>query len=164
VTGGAKRRTHDGMVLPIYLADCRRTVEAGDGELVGMGFTPFLDPDHTEEIHEDHGAPVLPGVFYANVEGVSFHDDVLQLPLFSAGNSIDIRPEPANAHDRAPLSIVSGRERVGYVPTAIAAAMAPSGTRSGHGIILMEWTANGVRQDLWVLGSMHVELRITHQG
>jgi hypothetical protein len=163
VSGGAKRRTYDEVVLPIYLTDCRRTVEVGDGELVGMGFTPFLDPDRTEEIREDHGAPVLPGVFYANIAGVSFHDDVLQLPLFSAGSSVDIKPEAANAQDRAPLSVVSGRERVGYVPTAIAASMAPSGTRSGHGIVLMEWTANGVRQGLWVLGSMHVELRITHE-
>jgi hypothetical protein len=161
---GDQRRTHDGVVLPIYLADCRRTVQLGDGEMVGTGFTPFLDQAHTVEVREDHGAPVLPGVFYAAVTGVSFHDDVLQLPLFSAGSRVDIRPEPANAQDRTPLSVLSDSRRVGYVPTAIAAALAPSGTRSGHGIVLMEWAANGVRQGLWVLGSMHVDLRVSHEA
>jgi hypothetical protein len=159
-----ERRTHDGVVLPIYLVHCQRTVELADGEAVGTGFTPFLDRAHTEELHEDHDAPVLPGVFYAAVTGVSFHDDVLQLPQFSAGSRVDIRPEPANAQDRAPLSVVAGGQRVGYVPNPIAAALAPSGTRSGHGIILMEWTTNGLRHGLWILGSMHVDLHISHES
>ena len=89
-------------------------------------------------------ARCCPGVFCTRVAGVSFHDDVVAAaPLLGRAAGVEIRPEPANAHDRNPLAIVGGGVRVGYVPAPIADAMAPSGTRVGRGIILMEWSSNG---------------------
>ena len=80
---------HRRVVLPIYLTDERSTVELADGEVVGVGFTPFLDEARTVEIKEDDRSPVLPGVVYSRVAGVSFHDDVIQLPDFTAVGSRD---------------------------------------------------------------------------
>lgn len=148
-------------MLPVWLAEDRRTVEVADGEVVGVGYTPYLDPERKVTLFEDSRAPVLPGVFCTRLTGVSFHDDVVQLAHFSAGSTVEIRTEPANASDRNPLAIFGGGQRVGYVPAPIATTLAPSGTRAGRGIILMEWSSNGRRQGLSVLGSMHVILQVT---
>ena len=155
------RRSSEGLVLPVWLAEDRRTVEVADGEIVGVGYTPFLDPEREVTLFEDSRSPALPGVFCTRLTGVSFHDDVVQLPHFRAGNSVEIRSESANASDRSPLAVFGRDERVGYVPEPIATALAPAGTRAGRGIILMEWSSNGRRQGLSVLGSMHVTLEIT---
>ena len=100
-----------------------------DGEIVGLGYAPYLDPGRHVPLAEVDTAPVLPGVFCARVSGVTFHDDVAQLPRFAAGSSVEIRPEPANARDRNPLAIYGGDRRIGYVPAPIAKSLAPSGTR-----------------------------------
>jgi len=149
-------------VLPVWLVEDQRRVEVADGEIVGLGYAPFLDEAQTLPLAEDSSSPVLPGVFCTRVSGVSFHDDVAQAPDFSAGRGVEIRAEPANARDRNPLAIYGGGVRVGYVPAAIADSLAPSGTRVGRGIVLMEWSSNGQRHELTVLGSMHVTLQITH--
>lgn len=161
---GAERRSSESVVLPVWLAEDRRTVEVADGEVIGMGYTPYLDPQREVTLFEDSRSPVLPGVFCTRLTGVSFHDDVVQLPHFRAGSQVEIRPEPANASDRNPLAIFGGGERVGYVPAPIATALAPSGTRVGRGIVLMEWSTNGRRQGLSVLGSMHVILQVNVLG
>ncbi len=154
------RRATDDVVLPIYLAEERCTVELADGEVVGVGFTPFLDEARTVEIKEDDRSPVLPGVVYSRVAGVSFHDDAIQLRHFGCGQEVEIRPEPANPRDSNALAVFGGGQRVGYLPDPIARVLAPSGTRVGRGVILMEWSSNGTRQGLWVLGSMHVRLSL----
>jgi hypothetical protein len=156
------RRAAEPLILPVYLTDHRSTEETADGEVVGFGFTPYLDEGCTEELVEDDRSPVLPGVFYTPVAGVSFHDDVLQRPDFGAGREVEIRHEPANSRDRSPLAVFSGECRVGYLPEPVATALAPSGTRRGHAIIVREWSTNGVRQAISVLGSMHVSLAVTH--
>ena len=158
---GQERRTGDPIVLPVFLSRDRCSIEQADGEVVGLGYKPFLDEARTVELVEDDSAPVLPGVFYTRVAGVSFHDDVLQLPHFAAGTRIEIRHEPANPSDRSALAIFGGGQRVGYLPISIAEVLAPSGTRAGHGLILMEWSTNGVRNGISVLGSMHVELAVS---
>ncbi len=155
------RRATDDIVLPVYLEDDECTVPVADGELFGFGFRAFLDRERTVELTENDRSPVLPGVFFTRVTGVSFHDDVLQLPHFAAGQTVEIRPEPANPTDRYPLAVVGGGVRVGFVPAAIAGVLAPSGTRVGRGVVLKEWSANGLRQDIWVLGSMHVTLSLS---
>jgi hypothetical protein len=155
------RRSSEPAVLRVWLAAERSTIEVADGEVVGVGFTPYLDPDREEMLAEDSRAPVLPGVFCTQLTGVSFHDDAVQLPHFQAGSGVEVRAEPANATDRNPLAIVGGGNRVGYVPASIATTLAPAGTRVGHGIILMEWSSNGRRHGLSVLGSMHVSLQTT---
>ncbi len=158
---GADRRAAAGVLLPVWLVEDRRTLEVADGELVGLGFTPFLDPQRTQPLDEDDSAPVLPGVFCTQVSGVSFHDDVVQRPEFSAGRSLEIRPEPANARDRNPLAVFGGGVRVGYVPAPVADSLAPSGTRMGRGIVLREWSSNGRRHGLTILGSMQVTLQVS---
>lgn len=158
---GRNRRSGDQIRLPVFLADQRCTVELADGEVVGFGYRPFIDEARTAELTEDDRAPVLPGVFFTRVAGVSFHAEVLQLPCFAAGEQIEIHPEPANARDRTALSIFGGGERVGYLPDPVAEALAPSGTRVGHGVVLMEWSTNGVRNGISVLGSMHVTLSLS---
>ena len=55
-------------------------------------------------------------------------------------------------------TVLGGGHRVGFVPAPIAEVLAPSGTRAGRGVVVREWSTNGVRQDIWVLGSMHVRL------
>jgi hypothetical protein len=155
------RRAGDEVVLPVFLADGRCSIETPDGEIVGFGFKPFLDESRTIEIREDDQAPVLPGVFYTRVAGVPFHDDVIGLPSFAAGEHLEIRPEPANPLDRNALAVMGGGVRVGYVPAPIANSLAPSGTRAGHGVVLMEWSKNGTRQDIWILGSMQVRLAMS---
>src|SRR5580692_536949 len=115
-----ERRTGDAIVLPIFLVDDRCSIEQADGVLVGFGYKPFLDEARTVELIEDDDSPVLPGVFYARVAGASFHDDVLQLPHFCAGEGIEIRYEPANPVDRNALAIFGGGHRVGYLPVPIA--------------------------------------------
>jgi hypothetical protein len=154
------RRAADDVHLPIYLADDDRTVPVADGELFCLGFKAFLDEERTVELVENDRSPVLPGVFFTRVIGVSFHDDVLQLPHFGAGQPVEIRPEPTNPLDRDALAVLGGGQRVGFVPAPIASVLAPSGTRVGRGVILKEWSANGVRRDIWILGSMHVHLSI----
>jgi len=158
------RRAASGVVLPVWLVEARRTLEVADGEIVGLGYIPFLDRERTIPLTEDSTSPVLPGVFYARVSGVSFHDDVARLPHFAAGSEVEVRAEPANARDRNPLVILGGGVRVGYVPAPVADALAPSGTRAGRGVILMEWSSNGQRHGLSVLGSMHVTLQISLDG
>ena len=158
---GHERRAGDAIVLPVFLADDRCLIEQADGEIVGFGYKPFLDEARTVELVEDDGAPVLPGVFYTRVAGVTFHDEALQLPHFAAGKKIEIRHEPANPSDRSALAIFGGGQRVGYLPGPIADVLAPSGTRAGHGVILMEWSTNGVRNGISVLGSMHVEFSVS---
>jgi hypothetical protein len=155
------RRSSEQAVLRVWLAEDRRRIEVADGEVVGVGFTPYLDPEREVALFEDSSSPVLPGVFCTRLTGVSFHDDVVQLDHFRAGSSVEVRTEPANAADRNPLAVVGGGHRVGYVPASIATTLAPSGTRAGHGIILMEWSSNGRRHGLSVLGSMHVILQTT---
>jgi hypothetical protein len=158
---GHERRAGDAIVLPVFLRGDRCSIEQSDGEIVGFGYKPFLDEARTVELVEDDRAPVLPGVFYTKVSGVSFHDDVLQLPHFAAGAEIEIRQEPANRSDQSALGVFGGGQRVGYVPVPIAEMLAPSGTRAGHGLVLMEWSTNGVRNGISVLGSMHVELAVS---
>ncbi len=155
------RRAGEPIVLPVFLSDDRQSVETADGEVVGFGYKPFLDGARTVEIKEDDQAPVLPGVFYSRVVGVSFHDDVLQLPHFGAGQEIVIQHEPANSQDRTALAVFGGDHRVGYLPDPVAGVLAPSGTRRGRGVILMEWSANGVRNGISVLGSMHVNFELS---
>jgi len=152
------RRAADGIVLPVFLKPDERSVESVDGEIFGVGFRAFLDEAHTSELLENDEAPVLPGVFFTRVAGVSFHDDVLQLPHFAAGQPVEFRQEPANPLDHNALAVMGGGLRVGFVPAAIAEVLAPSGTRVGRGAVLREWSTNGVRQDIWVFGSMHVQL------
>jgi hypothetical protein len=154
------RRAADDVLLPIYLKDDDRTEPSADGELFCFGFKAYLDQERTVELIENDRAPVLPGVFVTRVIGVSFHDDVLQLPHFGPGHPVEIRPEPTNPLDRDALAIVGGGQRVGFVPAPIASVLAPSGTRVGRGVILKEWTANGVRLDISILGSMHVHFSI----
>lgn len=158
------RRAHGDVVLPVYLKDGRCAVEVADGEIVGIGFTPYLDEDRTVELVENDHFPVLPGVVYTRVAGVAFHDEVIQLPDFSAGRSVEIRPEPANPQDRSALAVFGGGRRVGYLPDPIAGALAPAGTRAGRGVILMEWSSNGTRQGIWVLGSMQVRLSLSFEA
>jgi hypothetical protein len=158
------RRATDDIVLPVYLTPARSTVELADGEVVGIGYTPFLDEARTVEIKEDDRSPVLPGVVYTRVAGVSFHDDVIHLPAFEAGRQVEIRPEPGNSRDPNALAVWGDGQRVGYLPDPIARLLAPSGTRVGQGAILMEWSSNGQRQGLWVLGSMHVRISLIFGG
>jgi hypothetical protein len=155
------RRASESAVLRVWLVEDRRTIEVADGEVIGIGYTPYLDPEREVTLFEDSRSPVLPGVFCTRLTGVSFHDDVVQLPDFRAGSTVEVRSEPANATDRNPLAIFGGGHRVGYVPASIATTLAPSGTRAGHGIVVMEWSSNGRRHGLSVLGSMHVVLQTT---
>jgi hypothetical protein len=155
------RRAAAGVVLPVWLFEDHRRVEVADGEVVGMGYTPYLDRERSVPVVENNDEPVLPGVFCARVSGVSFHDDVALLPPFSAGSYVEIRAEAANDRDRNPLAVFGGGVRVGYIPAPVATALAPSGTRAGRGVILMEWSSNGQRQGLTVLGSMHVTLQVS---
>jgi hypothetical protein len=163
VVPGQDRQNRRGgreIVLPVFLADGRCSIEMADGEVVGVGFKPFLDEARTVELIEDEQAPVLPGVVYTRVAGVPFHDDVIQLPVFGAGKSVEIRPEPGNLRDRNALAVFGDGHRVGYLPDSIASVLAPAGTRVGHGVILMEWSTNGMRHGIWVLGSMHVHFSL----
>ncbi|HUY66318.1 MAG TPA: hypothetical protein VMV06_05835 [Acidimicrobiales bacterium] len=157
---GHDRRAKEGLALAVWLTEDRRTVEVADGELIGLGFAPYLDEACTIPVVEDGRSPVLPGVFCTRVAGVPFHDDVVQSSHFSAGRRVEIRAEPANARDRHPLAVYGGGLRVGYLPAPVAGSLAPAGTRVGRGIIVMEWSSNGVRQGITVLGSMQVSLRI----
>ena len=50
---------------------------------------------------------------------------------------------------------------MGYIPASIAKLLAPSGTRAGRGTVMMEWSTNGVRHDIWILGSMRVALDLS---
>ena len=102
-------------------------------------------------------SPVLPGVFYTRVAGVSFHDDAFGSRISRPASNVEIRPEPANPTDRTRWPSSVG-ERVGYIPAPIAKVLAPSGTRVGRGTVMMEWSTNGVRHDIWILGSMRVTL------
>jgi len=152
------RRATDRIDLPVFLLADERAVQSIDGEVFGLGYRAFLDKARTEELLENAEAPVLPGVFFTRVAGVSFHDDVLQLPHFAAGQLVEFRQEPANPLDHNALAVLGGGHRVGFVPAPIAEVLAPSGTRAGRGVVVREWSTNGVRQDIWVLGSMHVRL------
>jgi hypothetical protein len=156
-----RRRAGDHVRLPVYLEGDHCTVEGADGLLVGLGFKAFLDQDRRDELGEDDGALILPGVFHTRVTGTAFHDDVLSLDAFSAGRSVQIKPEPANRQDRHPLAVFGGGRKVGYLPRPVAAALAPAGTRAGKALVIKEWSANGVRQGISVLGSMQVPLDFT---
>jgi hypothetical protein len=159
--GSGNRRAGDDIVLPVYLTDGRSLVESPDGEMVGVGFKPYRDRARSVEVFEDEHAPVLPGVFYTRIAGVPFHDDVIRLRHFAAGRQVEIRPEPGNEVDHDALAVLGGGHRVGYIPASIAGRLAPAGTRVGHGIVMMEWSTNGVRHDIWVLGSMQVHLEVS---
>jgi hypothetical protein len=156
-----RRRAGDGVRLPVYLEGDHCTVEGAEGLLVGLGFKAYLDQDRRDELCENDDALVLPGVFHTRVTGAAFHDDVLTLDVFCAGSSVQIKPEPANQQDRHALAVVGGGKKVGYLPRPVAAALAPAGTRSGQALVIKEWSVNGVRQGISVLGSMQVRLDFT---
>lgn len=156
-----RRRAGDGVQLPVYLAGAHTSVEGADGELVGVGFHAFLDRQRTVELVEDEVGTVLPGVFLTRVGGVDFHDDVLPLANFEAGRWVEIRPEPSNPLDHHALAVIGGGHRVGYVPGVIAGSLAPPGTRSGRAIVVTEWSTNGVRHGISILGSMSVTLEVS---
>jgi hypothetical protein len=156
-----RRRAGDGVRLPVYLEGDHCTVESADGFEVGLGFKAYLDQDRGRELCVDDDALILPGIFHARVVGVPFHDDVIALDVFCAGRSVEIRPEPANSRDRFALAVVGGGQRVGYLPRPVAAALAPAGTRSGAALVVKEWSVNGVRHGISVLGSMQVRLDFT---
>ena len=153
-----RRRAGDGIRLPVYLVGDHCTVEGADGFLVGLGFKAYLDPEGKREVAEDDRVLVLPGVFHTRVAGVDFHHDVLAHDAFGAGRRVQIRHEPGNQRDRHALAVFGGGQRVGYLPDRVASALAPSGTRSGHALVIKEWSVNGVRQGISVLGSMHVRI------
>jgi hypothetical protein len=159
-----RRRASDAVALPVYLTSDYLAVDVPEGQMVGSGFRAYLDEERTDELVGDDGGLVLPGVFLTRVAGVAFHADVLQRPEFAAGRSIEICPEPANPSDRHALSVVGGGSTVGYLPEAVAAKLAPSGTRRGHGIVVREWTVGGVRHGIWILGSMQVSLSLTFRN
>jgi hypothetical protein len=161
--GERGRRAGDEIVVPVFLAHGERSIEVADGTVVGFGFRVFLDRERSVELVEDDQAPVLPGIFHTQVAGVSFHDDVLQLPHFGAGRKVEIRPEPANESDRNALAVCSDGLRVGYLPAPIADVLAPAGTRVGRGMVVMEWSTNGERRGISVLGSMHVNLAVSKE-
>jgi hypothetical protein len=156
-----ERRAGDPVVLPVFLRDHRCSIDQPGGTVVGVGYKPFLDEDRTIELVEDDQAPVLPGVFYTQVIGADFHDDVIRLPHFGAGKSVEIRHDPMNASDRSALAVFGGGQRVGYVPGAIAEVLAPPGTRVGRGFVIMEWSTDGSRSGISVLGSLQVELSVS---
>jgi HIRAN domain len=160
VTGTPRRRANDGVSLAVFLTPSQVSIEGPDGELVGLGFRAFLDRERTVELCEDDLAPVLPGVFFTRVDGVDFHDDVIPLRHFGAGSRIQIKAEPGNASDRDALAVIGGGFRVGFLPSAIAKALAPPGTRSGHGVVVTEWSTNGARHGVSILGSMAVRLDV----
>jgi hypothetical protein len=167
MSGGVSRRERraaDPVVLPVFLRDHQCVIEDPDGQVLGTGYQTFLDEARTVELTEDGRAPVLPGVFYARVVGADFFDDVLQLAHFGAGKRVQIKHEPMNAQDQNALAIFGGGQKVGYLPGAIAEALAPSGTRAGHGVVLMEWSRDGVRNGISVLGSMQVEFAVSREG
>jgi hypothetical protein len=159
-SAGGNRRASDEIKMRVHLAEYRCSVQGTDGEELGVGFKAYLDEDRTVEIIEDDLAPVLPGVFYTRIAGVTFHDDSLQLPQFGVGRHVEIRPEPATALDHNGLGVFGDGLRVGYVPAPIADVLAPSGTRVGHGIVLMEWSNDGSRTGIWVLGSMRIAISV----
>jgi hypothetical protein len=163
-TSGGNRRAGDEITLRVHLAEYRGSVQGPDGEESGVGFKAYLDEARTVELMEDDLEPVLPGVFYTRVAGVTFHDDSLQLPQFGAGRKVEIRPEPATALDRNGLGVFGDGLRVGYLPAPIADVLAPSGTRVGHGIVLMEWSNDSSRLGIWVLGSMRVAISVASGG
>ncbi len=74
---------------------------------------------------------------------------------------IEIHHEPDNPTDRNALAVFGGGQRVGYVPSPIANQLAPAGTRIGRGLVVMEWSTNGVRHGISILGSMHVNVAAT---
>ncbi|MGA8724714.1 MAG: HIRAN domain-containing protein [Acidimicrobiales bacterium] len=156
-----RRRAGDGVRLPVYLEGDHCTVEGADGLLVGLGFNAYLDQDRRRELGEDDEALVLPGVFHTRVTGTAFHDDVLSLDAFSAGRSVQIQPEHSNQQDRNALAVIGSGKKVGYLPRPVAEALAPAGTRSGQALVIKEWSVNGVRQGISVLGSMQVRLDFT---
>jgi hypothetical protein len=153
-----RRRAGDGVRLPVFLEGDHCTLENADGFLVGLGFKAYLDQDRRQELCEDDQALVLPGVFHTRVTGVAFHDDAIALDVFCAGRSVEIRPEPANLSDRHALAVMGDGRRVGYLPRAVAAALGPAGTRAGQALVVKEWSVNGIRQGISVLGSMQVRL------
>ena len=155
-----ERRAKQGVVLAVWLAEDRQTVEVADGELVGHGFAPYLDEARTIPLVEDGRSPVLPGVFCARVAGVPFHDDVVQLP--HSRPDVGSRSEPSRPTPRTATPWPSTAAGSGSVtsPPRWPESLAPAGTRVGRGIIVMEWSSNGVRQGITVLGSMQVTLQI----
>lgn len=160
MTGSLRRRANDEVSLAVFLAPWQVSIEGPDGELVGIGYRPYLDRECTVELSEDELTPVLPGVFFTRVDGVDFHDDVIPLRHFGAGSRIQIKPEPGNPTDRDTLAVIGGGFRVGFLPSAIAKGLAPPGTRSGHGVVVTEWSTNGGRHGVSILGSMSVRLDI----
>jgi hypothetical protein len=166
VTDGAQEKERragdpDPLVLQVFLRGHRCSIDQPSGTIVGIGYKPFLNEDRTVELVEDDRAPVLPGVFYSQVIGADFHDDVIRLPHFGAGKRVEIRHDPMNATDRSALAVFGGGQRVGYLPGAIAEVLAPPGTRAGRGIIMMEWSTDGSRSGISVLGSLQVELAVS---
>ena len=135
MTPGDERRAGERIVLPVFLTGDRCSIEQAEARRGCRLRVPAL-PRRGQDggLVEDDGAPVLPGVFYSRVAGVSFHDDVLQLPHFGAGNHVEIRHEPGQSVRTATRTRSSGRHnQFGYLPIAIAGVLAPSGTRAGRG-------------------------------
>ncbi len=166
VTRGGKDKERragdpDPLVLSVFLRDHQCAIDQPGGTVIGTGYKPYLDEDRTVELVEDDRAPVLPGVFFTQVMGADFHDDVIRLPHFGAGKTVEIRHDPMNATDRSALAVFGGGQRVGYLPGAIAEALAPPGTRAGRGIVVMEWSTDGARSGISVLGSLQVALAVS---
>ena len=155
------RRAADDILLPIYLEDDDRAVPVADGEVFGFGFKAYLDKERTVELVEnDRVARCCPVCSSPGWPACRSTTTCCSSPISAPAGRSRSSTEPANPTDRDALAVLGGGVRVGFVPAPIAGCLAPSGTRVGRGVVLKEWSTNGMRQDIWILGSMHVRLSI----
>src|SRR5215204_693125 len=75
------------------------------------------------------GAPELTaaGLRITGVAGASrHHADALASDAAEPGRPLELRRDPTNAHDLNAIAVHAGGEQVGWVPRAIAEALAPA--------------------------------------
>jgi hypothetical protein len=97
-----------------------------DGSIVWLSGYGLVDEDGR---HLARDAPELAarGLVVAGVAGAArHHDAALQSDNVAPGRALELRRDPANAHDANAIAVhAAGGEQIGWVPRELAAGIAP---------------------------------------
>ena len=98
-----------------------------DGGVVWLAGYTVVDPDTGAYVARDAPELAAAGLRVAGVAGAArHHAEALASDAAAPGRPLELRRDPANPHDPNAIAVHAGGVQVGWVPRAIAEALAPA--------------------------------------
>ena len=96
------------------------------GGVVWLAGYQLVDPESGRFLARDDPELAARGLRVAGVAGAGrHHAQALASDAVAPGRPLELRRDPANAHDPNAIAVVAGAEQVGWVPRELAAELAP---------------------------------------